>query len=165
MTQEENNMIVKLMEEYGNKLMQLASRYTGDIDLAEDLVQETMLIACYKVTTLKNHKNQKGWLYKTLWNLMTREMSKAYHREVALDVDYIEGNSGIDLPMEYFLPRGLEHKEREIILMRIDRDMSYAEIAEMKGLTQDACRQQLSRAVRRCRELMEKEKGEGPVPT
>lgn len=160
MTKEQDDLIVRLVEEHGEKLMQAALRYTGNMNLAEDLVQETMLTACCKITTLIEHENLKGWLYKTLWNLATREMNKAYHSEVPLNMDYIEGSSGIELPMEYFLPKGLDDKEREIILMRIDREMCYAEIAEAKGMKESACRQQLSRAVRKCRDLMEKEADE-----
>lgn len=163
MTKGENEFIARLAEENSERLTQMAFRYTGNIDLAEDLVQETLLTACCKIATISEHENLKGWLRKTLWNLATREMSKAYHREVPLDVDYIEGSSGVDLPVEFYLPKGLGDKEREIILMRIDKEMSYAEIAEAKGMKESACRQQLSRAIRKCRELMKKEENETPV--
>lgn len=156
MTGDQNELITRCVKEYGGQLMQMAYRYTGDAELAKDLVQETMLIACFKITAFSVHENPKGWLMKTLWNLAAREKKKAYRKDVPLEADYIEGIAGIELPMEYYLPPGLKEQEREIILMRIDRGMSYAEVAEIKGISEEACRQQLSRAVRRCKELMEK---------
>lgn len=164
MTSKHNDFITRLMEEHGKRLIQLAYRYTGSLELAEDLVQETMLIACCKVETLMEHDNIKGWLRKTIWNLATREMSKAYHGEMTLEPDITEGSAGIDLPMELYLPKDLTDKEREVILLRIDRGLSYMEIAERRGMTESACRQQLSRAVRKCRELMEKAEKENKTP-
>lgn len=148
-------MITRLAQENGKRLAQLAYRLTGNADLAEDLVQEALLTACIKVDLLVSHENQRGWLSKTLWNLAVREMRKSYHSELPLMPEHIGGEGDIALPMECYLPVGLEEKEREIILMRIDQGMSYAEIAEERGLSEEACRQQLSRAVRKCRALME----------
>lgn len=164
MTKEQNEFITSLVKEHGDRLTQMAFRYTGSADLAEDLVQETMLTACCKIDTLVNHENVKGWLRKTLWNLATREMSKAYHGEVFIELDSVVGSSGIDLPMDLYLPKELNNKEREIILLRIDKGLSYAEIAEEKGLTETACRQQLSRAIRKCRDLMLKAEDENAAP-
>ena len=106
----------------------------------------------------------KRTVRKTLWNLATREMRKAYHTEVSMEPDLMVGSSGVDLPMDLYLPKGLNDREREIILLRIDKGLSYAEIAEVKGMTESACRQQLSRAVRKCGELMLKSEEENAVP-
>lgn len=158
MTKEQNELISKLFHENGKHLAQLAYRYTQSSELAEDLLQETMLIACTRIDILTEHENQIGWLVKTLWNLAKREMKKLYHTEVPLELDYIRDctrdNSEMDLPMKFYLPPGLDEKEKEIVLMRIAQGMSYSEIAEIKGVSEDACRQQLSRAIRKCRSLM-----------
>ena len=160
MTREQEQFITGLVEKYGEGLTKMACRYTRSTDMAEDLVQETMLIACCKVEALTMHGNKAGWLYKTLWNLAAREMSKAYHGEVPLNPNIAKGKSGVDLPMEFYLPRGLKDKEREIILMRIDDGMSYAQIAAVKGITESACRQQLSRGIQKCRKLMQRTEDE-----
>lgn len=163
MTKEQNDLITHLVEKYGDRLFQLAYRRTGSVDMAQDLVQETMLTACCKVQTVAAHENQIGWLTKTLWNLAKREMDKAHHTELPLELDFIKGTTEMDLSMESYLPEGLDDKERDIILMRIDRELSYAQIAEILGVSEDACRQKLSRAVRKCRALMEKDGNAAPV--
>lgn len=163
MTKEQNELITKLFEENGKRLSQLAYRHTGSAELAEDLLQETMLVACMKAEALLHHENQRGWLTKTIWNLATREMKKAYHSELSLELDYLSGETQIDLPMEFYFPPGLSDSYREIILMRLEREMTYAEIAEERGISEDAARQQVSRAIRKCRELMQESEEEAPV--
>lgn len=155
MTKEQNKLIEKLFRENGARMVQWAYRIIGDRELAEDIMQESLLIACCKIEELFSHPNQMGWLYKTVWNLSMRERQKAYHTEVPLDLNFAE-QSEPDLSMEYYLPKELGSADREIILMRIDQGLSYAEIAEIRGISEPACRQQLSRAIRKCRALIDK---------
>ena len=61
----------------------------------------------------------------------------------------------IELSLEYHLPDGLNEQEKKLLLARIEEERSIPEIAEALGISEVACRQRLSRAVRKCRELME----------
>lgn len=152
----EYDLMTKLIEQHGRPLAELAYRYTGSRELADDLVQETWLTAWCKIKLISQHKKPAAWLYRTIRNLAMRELAKAYHTELALE-ENILGEKCDGLPMEYYLPNGLSERDRELILMRVDRQMSFGEMAEVKGITEGACRQQVSRAIRRCRERMEKE--------
>lgn len=162
MTKEQNDLITRLVREYGDRLFWMANRYTANADIAEDMIQETMLTACCKIEVLATHENQLGWLMKTLSNLAKREMSKAHYQDLPLELDFIKEIAEMELPMEFYLPEGLDEKERTIILLRIGREMSYGEIADIMGISEDACRQKLSRTVRKCRGLMEKD-GAAPL--
>lgn len=129
----------------------------GDWHLAEDLVQETFLTACWKANQICSHTNPTAWLYKTLNNLIMRELHRSYHKEVALD-EWNEARESMDIPMHLYLPTGLSEQDKELILLRIDKKLSFDEIAEYYGITNDACRQRLSRAIRKCRLLLDCEK-------
>ena len=73
--------------------------------------------------------------------------------------DYaIQGKNHLDIPMHLYLPTGLSEQDKELILLRIDKKLSFDEIAEYYGITNDACRQRLSRAIRKCRSLLDCEK-------
>ncbi len=148
--------MTKLVNMHGRQLVELAYRYTGNEELAKDLVQETWLTAWYKIDFVIQHENPTGWLYKTFWNLTRREISKAHYSDCHLDPELL-GDDDVGLPTDCYLPKGLNERERKIILMRIDRQLSYAEIAETQGITQTACRQQVSRAFRKCKKLLELE--------
>lgn len=67
------------------------------------------------------------------------------------------GLTDVHLPMEYHLPVGLTAKDRELILMRVDGGFSFEAIAEHYGVSEAACRQRMSRAMRKCRMLLEQD--------
>lgn len=145
-----------LIEKCAASMVQLTYRRVGSRELAEDLVQETFLTACCKSDQVCTHENPVAWLYNTLNKLTIREMSRAYRSsETALPEEDPVGEADIALPMGYFLPQGLSGKDRELILMRLEQGLSFAEIAERLGVLEPACRQQMSRAMRKCRTLME----------
>lgn len=158
MTKEQMKLINNLVEQHAGAMAQLTYRRIGDRELAQDLVQETFLTACCKPEAVYEHNKPVAWLYSTLQKLTMREMDRSYHSsEVPLPDEEPSGGIAIDLPMQYYLPKGLKEHEREIILARLERGASFEEIAEQNGISETACRQQYSRAVRKCRSLMEQD--------
>lgn len=150
-----------LMEKHGNPMLQLTYRRTCDWQLSEDLVQETFLTACCKPDQVCNHVNPAGWLYSTLNKLTMRELDRAYRTAEVCELDDEQvGLMDVHLPMKYYLPSGLNDKERELILNRVEGGFSFEEMAEYYGVSEVACRQRVSRAMRKCRILLEQEMGE-----
>lgn len=142
-----------LMKAHAKSMVQLTYRRIGDWHLAEDLVQETFLTACCKAEQVCCHTNAVGWLYTTLNNLTLRERRRMYHHaELPLD-EGITACGEIELPLECYLPNSLKKEEKEMILLRIEKEYSFEEIAEHFGITEDACRQRLSRTLRKYRSL------------
>lgn len=151
----QNKIIHSLMVQHSTLMVQLTYRRIGDWQLAEGLIQETFLTACCKADVVCAHSKPVAWLYKTLDNLTFRESRKSYHRaEVPLS-DWQTETCEIELSLEYHLPDGLNEQEKKLLLARIEEERSIPEIAEALGISEVACRQRLSRAVRKCRELME----------
>lgn len=72
--------------------------------------------------------------------------------------EWNEARESMNLPMYLYLPTGLSEQDKELILLRIDKKLSFDKIAEYYGITNDACRQRLSRAIRKCRSLLDCEK-------
>lgn len=64
--------------------------------------------------------------------------------------------------MACHIPMGLSALEQEIILLRIDKGHSFLELAEHFGISEMACRQRLSRALHKCRTLLEEPLGSTP---
>ncbi len=161
MTEEQNGFLDMLVKEHQKRMAWLTVRRVGDEDLANDIVQETLLTACWKINEVYSHENPTGWLYKALDYLTKREMHRAYHREeVPLIEEIPVRNNTTDLPMENYLPRGLTEHEHMLLLWRIKDDRTYDEIAENLGITPVACRKQMSRAFEKCRRLMREDLSE-----
>ena len=90
-----------------------------------------------------------------------RESRRFYHTEVSIE-DIAESYELTELPMACHIPMGLSGSEQEIILLRIDKGYSFLELAEHFGISEMACRQRLSRALRKCRTLLEDPLGSTP---
>ena len=100
MDNRQREMIHTLMNQHSKPMVQAAYRRIGDWHLAEDLVQETFLTACWKANQICSHTNPTAWLYKTLNNLIMRELHRSYHKEVALD-EWNEARESMDIPITF----------------------------------------------------------------
>lgn len=154
MEKDYDEFINALCEKYEGALYQFAYRCVDDSELARDVVQEVFLTLTIHVAKVYVHPNPQGWLFKSLYHLTAREIAKHYHNDVSLD-------SQEDIPaikqeetLDNILPRELTDMERELLILRIEKQWDYAAIAEYKGITVVNCRQRMSRAIRRCRELL-----------
>ena len=161
MDKQQREYIHHLMLQYSDAMVRLTYRRVGVWHLAEDLVQETFLTACCKSERVCGHKKPVAWLFETLNNLTLRESRRFYHTEVSIE-DIAESYELTELPMACHIPMGLSGSEQEIILLRIDKGYSFLELAEHFGISEMACRQRLSRALHKCRTLLEEPLGSTP---
>ena len=58
------------------------------------------------------------------------------------------------LPLTELLPAGLKPEERELLILRFERQLSYKEISDLLYISETACRKRLSRALARCKRLL-----------
>lgn len=157
MTKAQKNFIHGLVKTHSAAMVQLTYRRIGDAEIAKELVQETFLTACCKANNICEHEKPVAWLYNTLNNLTRREMYKAYHTAELHNVDEeLLGSSELDLSMEFLLPEELSEQERDLIILRVERGLAFSEIAELRGIKEDTCRKQVSRAIHKCRRLLQK---------
>ena len=131
-------------------------------DVADDLVQETLLVAWEKQGNLRDPAALKGWLLTILRNVHFGNGRK--RRFECEDVDGIEasrqevhGNqeSRADLGD---LARALDRLpvvEREALMLVCFEDMSYEEAAAVCGCPVGSVKSRVSRARQRLRELID----------
>ncbi len=136
-------------------LCRAAYRTLGDWEAAQDLVQDTFLLALLRAEELPGHPSPGGWLTQTLRNLIRNERRKLAARGDAA----LENADCLPAPepppdLGELLPTELSPQERELLRLRFSEQMSYREIGTRLGLTEGACRVRLFRAVEKCRELL-----------
>lgn len=149
--------IDKLCKSYESALYQYAARRLRDDELAKDLVQETFLLLVIQVSEIYTHENPAGWLFRVLGNMIRRELKKPYHQELPLVSEEAALLSYTDEHFFQDLPSGLSDAERELLALRLEKNWDYETIADFLGITPAACRQRMSRAIRKCRELLQNE--------
>lgn len=143
--------IVPLYNEEYERLFKVAYRKTRDRELAQDLVQDVFLLTIFNQTKLMKHPKPGAWLMQTLQNLIMNELRSLSHKDIPLD-------EAIEIParamcesLEGLLPTQLQAKEREILILRFEQNMSYSEMSDRLGVSEDLCRKWVSKAVMKCR--------------
>lgn len=141
------------------RLVKVAYYILWDEDTVEDIVQNAFSALLIKWEHLRNHPNIPGWLTMTVRNMADNERNRArYTREVPFLPEY-EPAAGEPLPdFLSLLPPGLSEGERQILYLYIEVGLSHEEIAARLGCKPEASRMRLSRARRRCKELLLKNK-------
>ena len=121
MTPEQKEMIGQLMRQYAPLMVQLTFRRTGDPQLAEELVQETLLTACQKADIVCAHEKPLAWLYQTLQYLTIKEINRACHSREQSSEDLQDLGAADDPPAFHeILPRNLTTEERRILILRFE---------------------------------------------
>ncbi len=142
-------------------LVRYAWSFTGDLDRAEDLVQDVFLRLYRGLRTGTEIRSPRAWLFCTLRNDILRQMRSARdgHRiseglegmqisetrpSLLPDAEVPEWQS--DEIEEYF--DLLSSREREVMILRM-ASLKYREIAERLDLTVSSVNTLLARAVRK----------------
>jgi RNA polymerase sigma-70 factor (ECF subfamily) len=128
-------------------LLGYALRYTGEIGLAEDVVQEAFMKLHAQFGSVEKPRQ---WLYRTVHNLalnQRRAMGKTVSLEETLDgapaADPIDNTL---LPDEQIIRlegiglvrislAALDDRSRELVRLKFTEDLSYKDIAARTGLT------------------------------
>lgn len=132
-----------------NNLLRLAYRSTKDYHESEDLVDEAFVIYLQK-SEIVHINNPRAYLVKIMSNLICNYLRLKMHDNVPLS-NALENELGVDglkRSLADALPKELQLWEREILLMRFEDQLSYAEIAERLHIKEVSCRSRLVRAKR-----------------
>lgn len=155
MAQSWDTQIQQLYKSEFNRMFRVAYRLTGDFEAAQDFVQEAFLLALFQKEKVSAHPAPGGWLMTAMRNLIQNDRRK--ETPVSLQEAAEIPAESTAQHLDEILPSGLPEMDRRFLVWRFEQNMSYQEIAERQGISQGACRTRVSRAVARCRELMEKE--------
>lgn len=147
--------IETLYEREYDTLCRAAHRTLGDWDAAQDLVQDTFLLALLRQDTLAAHPAPGAWLTQTLRNLIQNERRKLVsHSALPLDEIDLLPAAEPENGLRDILPSGLSEQERELLALRFELQLSYRELGERLGISEGACRVKLFRTVEKCRKLL-----------
>lgn len=144
--------LTRLVRDYHAALYRYAYRLTGSAADAEDLTQQTFLLAQEKLSQLRDAENAKAWLYSILRNCFLQSVRKwapapeadlktslsnlpEASERTEIDRERLQGALD-DLPAEFKL----------ILLMYYFEDYSYREIAAQLKLPIGTVMSRLSRA-------------------
>jgi len=149
-----------LSRRYVNLVYSTCLRETRNVTLAEDATQAVFLLLARKAESLRGHAVLSGWLFHTARlvgknALRNERCRKEYERkaveehmraEPLRDAAWLEINDRLHESLAR-----LASRDRDAILLRFFEDLSLAEVGERLGISEDAARVRVQRALERMR--------------
>ena len=140
----------ELIEQHSALLYRYAYRLTGDANDAEDLVQQTFLLAHQRSHQLRDAGAARGWLVSIVRNVFLKSLR---HRERGRSLDEIDepqvmdAASAVPIQIEHLQQALLELAEefRSPLVLYYFEEFSYQDIADHMGVPIGTVMSRLSR--------------------
>lgn len=153
------------------RLGQFLVQMVASRELAEDLLQETFLVAFRERERLREVNNVSAWLFaiarnRALHALRTQRRREAGFRQLLAlvrDVGADDPSEAVDI--RELLERHLDADERALLILRYLHGFDANELGQIVDASPDAVRQRLSRLRRRLLEQVADDARAEPVPT
>jgi len=154
-----------LTARYLNLVYAVCRRELADADTAEDVTQAVFLILARKAPSLGRSVVLSGWLFQTARfaakNARLREQRRRRYEEKAMERHpqaRTEDAEWSDIePLLNKSLAALKAKDRDSILLRFFQDASFAEVGATLGLSEEAARKRVTRALEKLKHFFGKE--------
>ena len=154
---------IELVRRYRNRLMTFVFRFLGDMDLSEDIVQDTMV----KVYTHKHYYKEiakfSTWIYTIAGNFAKTELRKRKRRKVTLLSHMNTDDRKYQIPSTELKSEDIvqgEYAERDIqkailqlplhfrtvVILRDIQELSYEEISKIVNVPLGTVKSRINRA-------------------
>ena len=154
-----------LVRAYTAEVYRTAYRVLGDADLAADATQDAFVNAIGALSRFRGEASLRTWLLRIAVNA-ARSIGRrrGRRREIALDaaatVAARDGRieeravAGAEVERAQRALERLPEKQRLCVTLRVQEDLSYAEIGEIVGCSEGAARVNYHYGVQRLREVL-----------
>jgi len=149
----------ELCKRYYPAMVAIAHSILGDRDLAEDAAQEAFAKAAVNLPQIKNKKKFPGWLAVICRNaareLIRRE--KSHNRTDDLSRTATEDNRDDSTEVVKYALSKLSASSREVIYLRYYDGLSYEQISEVLGISEQAINGRLRRAKKKLADYLRRQ--------
>ena len=144
-------------------------KLTNDIELSEELTQETFYTAIKKINTLNKKESIRTWLYQIAKNKWKDYLRKNKKANINLDENTVENLvANYDIEEDMIAKDNIIefHKKihmldidtREIIYLKIIRNFTFKEISQILGKNEEWARTKFYRGKLKLKESLKDEK-------
>lgn len=152
-----------LMQRHEKFLMKVVVRMTRDLDLAEDIVQDSFIKAYKRLNLFEGRSSFRSWLYQIAINT-ARNRFRKYSREtlttepmdMAVDSEVEKNMIAVDVRavLQTEIAR-LPDRQKTALTLRIFEDLSFKEIAELMECPYDTAKANYRHALMKLKERLE----------
>lgn len=160
-----------LMDRYGGAVLHFAHRLTGDLQLAEEIWQDTMLKAWQQATSFRVDGHLKAWLFRVARNNAIDHMRKkrvaTEEYTTCLDTQATTFRPEREAERSWLSTEVVEAMEelpaayREVVNLRFFSQLCYQEIAQMLQIPLGTVKSRLNYAIQRLTKIL-RDKGIDP---
>jgi RNA polymerase sigma-70 factor (ECF subfamily) len=166
--------VAVLVERYSNQLLYVALGICGDMQKAEEVVQDTMLQACRKIDSFGQQAALSSWLYRITVNLAKNSLRKRWIRRLtpweeqrlqllaapaADQPELMALRQETRLEVVELLQR-LPVKYREVLALYYLQEFAVSEISAILGQPEGTVKSKLSRGRTKFKQLWAAREGE-----
>lgn len=153
----------ELVRRYQKSILRLSMRFTKDLDMAQDVVQETFIKAYEKLGSFEGRSQFRSWLFQIAVNTAKNKLRDRKHQiteeeGLQLAVHPEAEASLIKSALSKEMGREVEKlpiKQRTALILRIYEDLSFKEIADIMECPYDTAKANYRHALLRLREVFE----------
>ena len=133
---------------YLPKMLKLATRRLRDVDLAQEIIHDTFLIAWKERQRVIQHPNIEGFLMKTMGNNIVHVLRHMKY-ENNVPYQFVADLRTVDqysFECAIIFPDGLSKSEKDLLIWHFIQKIPYTSIAAKLGISEGNCRVRVFRA-------------------
>lgn len=153
----------ELVKRHQKALLRMSLRFVKDMDVAEDVVQESF-IKCYeKLHSFEGRSSFKSWLFQITVNTARNKLRETRHNttdieDVNLAVGAIAESAMVGNVVSDMLAQEVEKlpfKQKTALVLRVYEDLSFKEIADIMECPYDTAKANYRHALLKLKEIFE----------
>ena len=163
LVQGDREAFAQLVMFYNESLYRWVARLTGNSHAAEDLVQDTFVRAYQAITRLRPDTNLKAWLFRIAHNAYANWVRNRKGKNSLLPNEVLDTQAGPEelaqenetsLRLQQAIDK-LPEEWKAALLLRIQEDMAFREMAIALGTTEETARWRVYKARQKLMETLE----------
>lgn len=163
LVQGDRDAFAQLVMFYNEALYRWIARLTGNSHAAEDLVQDTFVRAYQAITRLRPDTNLKAWLFRIAHNAYANWVRNRKGKNSLLPNEVLDTQAGPEelaqenetsLKLQQAIDK-LPEEWKAALLLRIQEDMAFREMAIALGTTEETARWRVYKARQKLMETLE----------